>query len=75
VVSHCTAGPLASDGSATSPPTSSHGCRFKALVRQDYYLAEAIWAGLYISICLIFAQQLVHLYKANLIASGRVFPW
>jgi hypothetical protein len=44
-------------------------------VRQDYYLAEAIWAGLYISICLIFAQQLVHIYKANMIANDRVFPW
>jgi hypothetical protein len=44
------------------------------LIRQDYYLAEAIWAGLYIAICLIFAQQLVHAYKASMIASDRIFP-
>jgi len=47
-------------------------CRFKALIRQDYYLAEAIWAGLYLSVVIIFAQQLVRVYKASLLAGDHV---
>jgi len=40
---------------------------FKQLVRQDYYMAEALWAGMFCSLCVSFAM---HLTKAYIVATA-----
>ena len=45
-----------------SPSSTPLMVWFKALVREDYIAAEAIWAGVYCSICVTVGMQLVHAY-------------
>ena len=35
---------------------------FKRLVREDYFTAEALWVGLYCSLCVSVGMSLVHSY-------------
>ena len=45
--------------------------RFKQLIREDYYMAEALWAGLFCSLCVSFAMQLT---KAYIVATSAPVP-
>ena len=40
--------------------------RFKALIREDYYMAETLWAGVFCSLCVTVGM---HMVKAYIIAT------
>ena len=63
--------PLADDTDTTPQWLSS----FKGLARDDYPMAETLYAGTVFALLLFFSQQAVRIYKHCYFAPDRMCPW
>merc|ERR1712008_398163 len=48
--------------------------RFKQMVREDYYMAEALWAGVFCSLMVTVAMQMVKAYIVATLPAPPPFP-
>merc|ERR1711935_673331 len=48
--------------------------RFKQMVREDYYMAEALWAGVFCSVMVTVAMQMVKAYIVATLPAPPPFP-
>lgn len=48
--------------------------RFKQMVREDYYMAEALWAGVFCSLMVSVAMQMVKAYIVATLPAPPPFP-
>lgn len=49
--------------------------QFKSLLRSDYEMAEALYAGAVMALLLLFAQQAVRIYKHCYVLPDNACPW